>query len=539
MSNNMTINSGPLFQHSLVSSPGTGAINPDAASASSSNDASRASGLYSSEADQDQRVDQLSKAISNSTLNPSWDWSNLYVDALVSILKFVTPTELAKINLVSRHYRQAVKHGHLLRVFLERDSTSKIQSWRPIKDKVKRLIDVACQAGPSLRSLSLAFSEHLMHEHIIKLRTACPNLQTLNLSNCPQLTQAAFEVVATFPYLTTLDVSYCPGITDSTIQNILSQAKQLTTLIMGQAMRPLNFFTPIITDAAFSNLTVDSKLEILSISDCEGLTNACCEYLSRLTRLTALNFKYCQRISHLGLAKLPTTIRELVLQGTTCYDDVFEVLPKFTCLVVLNLGQCFKNKGAIDHFNHLKKLVNLTTFNFLIYDSKDISMLPLLAGAHGLRILDLRGRIQLIDEDLIYAQNWTKLEKVCIHILRDTKTPFSGRGLANFAKAPNLKFLDLELSDFSPTEGMKAISQIKALTNLHLSLENTNRDKEIVRLQLDDFVPLTTLPHLQTFQLIVRGGFKRSLGAINLWNEVSALFLETNKCKLQGKLNLH
>ncbi|KNC55009.1 hypothetical protein, variant [Thecamonas trahens ATCC 50062] len=132
----------------------------------------------------------------------------------------------------------------------------------------------------------------------------CPNLTTLNLYNCSNITDAAVVTLAGgCPNLTTLYLDYCSNITDAAVVALAGGCPNLTTLGLRNCSD--------ITDAAVVALAGGCpNLTTLYLNNCSNITDAAVVALAGgCPNLTTLDLNNCSKVT-LDLHRARTAIAQ-------------------------------------------------------------------------------------------------------------------------------------------------------------------------------------------------------------------------------------
>eukprot|EP00112_Aurelia_sp_Birch-Aquarium-sp1_P006458 Seg1713.6 transcript_id=Seg1713.6/GoldUCD/mRNA.D3Y31 product="F-box/LRR-repeat protein 7" protein_id=Seg1713.6/GoldUCD/D3Y31 len=196
------------------------------------------------------------------------------------------------------------------------------------------------------------------------------NLQILDCCDSEIITDVVIEEIAdNLPLLTSLSIKKCTRVTGSTLNPLISKAKNLTSLLLGGTS---------ITDASLANTTWEGcKLEELDLSMCDRVTSVgllsvlpnlqCLRYLclnncgrgKAITdevvmeindadlwpNLETLSLQFCCRLTAEGLELLNKCHGLKVLSLRSChrfgYAEISKVLSNFRRLAVLEAGTIF------------------------------------------------------------------------------------------------------------------------------------------------------------------------------------------------------
>jgi hypothetical protein len=125
----------------------------------------------------------------------------------------------------NRFWRQLVDKG-ILNWLVSRNI--RVISWDLEVDDTK-LITIA-NGLPQLQSLNISHCGNITDEGIRALATGCPQLQSLNISHCGNITDEGIKALATgCTQLQSLDISGCVNITDTGIRALATGCPQLLT----------------------------------------------------------------------------------------------------------------------------------------------------------------------------------------------------------------------------------------------------------------------------------------------------------------------
>ena len=208
------------------------------------------------------------------------------------------------------------------------------------------------QRNPNLQTLCLNSCQNITDAGLAHL-TRLITLQTLNLSGCRNITDAGLEHLTRLITLQTLNLSFS-NITDSGLA-------PLTGLI---TLQTLNLSFSNITDAGLAHLTRLITLQTLNLSGCRNITDAGLAHLTGLITLQTLNLSSCQNITNAGLTHLARLTKLQILDLLNCQnitDAGLAHLTGLTNLQTLDLYACEKITDT--GLAHLAGLRNLQRLN--------------------------------------------------------------------------------------------------------------------------------------------------------------------------------
>jgi len=158
-------------------------------------------------------------------------------------------------------WSQAVEKG-ILNWLVSRDI--RVVSWDLQVDDTKLMtIATGC---PQLQSLNIRDCSEITDKGIIALATGCPQLQSLIMSYCHNITDEGIRALATgLPQLQSLEISQCRNITDEGIRALASGCAQLQSLNITGCNN--------ITDEGIRAVATGCpQLQSLKISGCDNIT---------------------------------------------------------------------------------------------------------------------------------------------------------------------------------------------------------------------------------------------------------------------------
>ena len=108
---------------------------------------------------------------------------------------------------------------------------ARVISWLCVDITKLMTITTVC---PQLQSLNIGSCNNITDEGVTALATGCPQLQSLDIGWCGNITDEGITALATgCPQLQSLDISWCRNITDEGIKALATGCTQLRSLNIG------------------------------------------------------------------------------------------------------------------------------------------------------------------------------------------------------------------------------------------------------------------------------------------------------------------
>lgn len=157
----------------------------------------------------------------------------------------------------------------------------------------------------------------------------CPDLETLAMAYCTNITDSALKFLAFSTNLKTLDISYTKSITVPVLNRLLSYLTRLENLYMRgcssissegishPSLRTLNlsWCKNLEDSAVLSIASACPSLEILHLAWCEQIsTNAVHTIAKKSTYLRILNIRGCSKVSQIMMNVLSTTSAKKIIR---------------------------------------------------------------------------------------------------------------------------------------------------------------------------------------------------------------------------------
>ena len=193
----------------------------------------------------------------------------------------------------------------------------------------------------------------------------CNRLHSLTLQNCDSLSEKSLNGVAECASLRWLELTLCP-VADAN----LAQIAKLSAL---KSLHIRN--CPTLTDAGIAEIAKLTELNSLMLEDVPKLSDAGVAPLSCLSRLRSLAINGCPRLTKKGLAPfaaLPITMLSAPEQFFS--DDQIDALTQFSKVSVLFVEQAPGAKITLEGLLNLKTLKNLRGLFVEEYESADVDV---------------------------------------------------------------------------------------------------------------------------------------------------------------------
>jgi len=192
-----------------------------------------------------------------------------------------------------------------------------------------------------------------LRKSLRELVSGLPNLESLNLSGCYNLSDAALDTAFNrdLPSLRHLNLSLCKDVTDNSLGRIATHCKALESLQLGGCTKVTNTGLLLISwglkrikslnlrscwqisDHGIGHLTGGnagpgagaSTLEELSLQDCQKLTDESLRHIAEgLPAVQRINLSFCVSVTDTGLKSLAklASLRELNLRSCDNVSDI-------------------------------------------------------------------------------------------------------------------------------------------------------------------------------------------------------------------------
>ena len=216
-------------------------------------------------------------------------------------------------------------------------------------------------------------------------------------------------------------------------------------------LRELRLEYSNITDVGLANLAVMSKLEDLTLSDCEKITDAGLDSLKGLTSLKKFRISACHEVHEVGIANLAACKGLKSVQIGFLGANALKGLAG-----VISLEELTCQYGASDEaLAQIKGLTNLRQLELSGCLSLTDAGLVYLKDMKNLQSLEMTGDRQINGSGLVHLKGLTKLKKVYL-----TETAVTDDSLAALEELPALESLCVRNTKVTK-EGVAAFQKAK------------------------------------------------------------------------------
>ena len=293
--------------------------------------------------DVDDRVGQVKKlkleTSSDKTLDNRKTVGNLFPELLTMIFEFLDVQSKGRVARVSPDKNVLLS----IRVVIKRIFFQVCRKWREsvYRKSVWKGVVARLHIGrpnhslyPSLVRRGIKRVQVLsLRKSLRELINGIPNLESLNLSGCYNLTDSALDCAFNrdVPALKVLNLSLCKDVSDNSLGRIATHCKNIEVLDLGGCTKVTNmglFFISLglkniaklnlrscrqISDQGISHLAgvshpasrASSSLIELGLQDCQKLTDESLKHISTgLINIRKINLSFCVSITDTGLKSL-------------------------------------------------------------------------------------------------------------------------------------------------------------------------------------------------------------------------------------------
>ncbi|KAJ1968436.1 hypothetical protein IWQ62_001249 [Dispira parvispora] len=218
-------------------------------------------------------------------------WVQLPLELQFQIWSYLTPPERLRLRRVNRAWSKWLLHGALWRKIELGASPTDVNEYT-----AKRLLETA---GSSVRHLVFRGYRGLSTATIQRAASTCNHLDHLTIAGCTIRVPRSLDLLFQCnPKLTTVDLSRNQGLTDGHLVTIATLCPQLVSLNVAWCKN--------ITSIGLRRITVFShKLEQLVVHGVSGVDTLFIEHLAqRCSKLRGLGISQCKGVTDLGIKEL-------------------------------------------------------------------------------------------------------------------------------------------------------------------------------------------------------------------------------------------
>ena len=315
-------------------------------------------------------------------------------DYIRVVASFLTPEEMAQLIQTSKKiclfftekkvHRKPIALAVLhTRIELENREVS-YKEYQVFRRAEIQFLETAKLSYLKIRHLDL-WKSPLTDTELQEFAVRCPDLRSLNLASCAQITVTSLSLLRAFPDLHSLNLSCCRldrvenGIPYSGIQRIplldkLSYLNLAHCIIYNGDLRHITqlpnleeldlYFCrmgPRVRDSGLEGLSRAPNLKKLDLQCCEKITDIGLMHLARIVNLQSLSLAECPQITNQGLAYLAEAVNLRDLNLYNCPKIGDEGILHLHALKNLRKLNARETQVTNNVLKHLSKL-NIDTF---------------------------------------------------------------------------------------------------------------------------------------------------------------------------------
>jgi hypothetical protein len=341
------------------------------------------------------RSSELNSKLYSFGLNKSGNKIRLFAPAMIHILSFIDPIPgIFMLAGVNRELRTFCKNDELFfNLNLGHEKLRGTHVHERVTDKI--IADMVMHRFRQVKIVNLQGCPFVTDQSLKAFIGHCQNLEELNLGRLmdigPQITDAGMQLL--IPHcvtLRTLDLSWLDGLTDTTILNVADSCTKLESLDVPNLYQ--------LTNACIARLgssPCHSTLTNLNMYGCGYIGDAAAFVIAqKFFNMMTLNLAGCDRIGPEAMVEIVSKLRLRSLNITGLYrlNDkcLFDMGPHVADLIRLRMGYLRCTDDGVGSI--AKGLKNVTQFDMRgISDITDLAVVVMCQNMNNLRVVDMRG----------------------------------------------------------------------------------------------------------------------------------------------------
>ena len=341
------------------------------------------------------RSSELNSKLYSFGLNKSGNKIRLYAPALIHIFSFIDPIPgIFMLAGVNREMRTFCKNDELFfNLNLGHEKLRGTHVHERVTDKI--IADMVMHRFRQVKIVNLQGCPFVTDQSLKAFIGHCQNLEELNLGRLmdvgPHITDAGMQLLV--PHCVTLrnlDLTWLDGLTDTTILNVADSCTKLESLDVPNLYQ--------LTNACIARLgssPCHSTLTNLNMYGCCYIGDAAAFVIAqKFFNMITLNIAGCDRIGPEAIVEIVSKLRLRSLNITGLYrlNDkcLFDMSPHVGNLIRLRMGYLRCTDDGVGSL--AKGLKSVTQFDMRgITDITDLTVVTMCQNMNNLRVVDMRG----------------------------------------------------------------------------------------------------------------------------------------------------
>jgi len=271
---------------------------------------------------------------------------------------------------------------------------------------------------PNLKELNLSLCKDISDYSMQRIATSCKNLEVLDLAGCSKLTNASLMSISHLKYLRKLNLRSCRQISDRGIEHLCClYCQQREVVIEELCLQDCQK----LTDESLRHVSVGlPNLKKINLSFCISVTDTGMKSLARLPALANLNVRSCDNVSDIGIGYLAESshkLKELDVSFCTNISDgsLRHISTGIQTLKSLSLTTCTITDEGLKRI--AKTLTDLEMLNISqCVALSDSGVLSLAEGLKNLTTLDLYGCPKLTGSAIETIRKWPNVKHLNLEL---------------------------------------------------------------------------------------------------------------------------